>query len=395
MRKYFIKAIGILALIQITLASSCTKLNEGSLYDFTPLQNSQPNLYKDSTGNLYWSVCNDNYLSYETCNSNTYAAFYDNLGQCSYLTGSNEFNTSEFDFIDDDNHSQGIIVKFQSGQQVNGVQQQFVLYVVCDSSINTYNSQSLEVKNGVYTLSISSKAGCPTVDYSSIWNFMNDNKWVGTIFLIVVGFFLCFFGLKLIKLTLFLTGFTLGFLLSFFIFEACLKPDSSSGLNWTAIIVSVLVGIVGAIIAFKVERAGIFCLGALAGTFLAFIIFNTFHFASSNKFVLWIEVGLCSFIFGCLCIYIKSYILILASSLVGAYMIVRGISLYPGGFPNELTVSQQLKNGDWSFPWYYYLYLAAIIILKVCGGIFQYRRYKNKGSSRESNTSDDYRQMKK
>ncbi|KAL4459327.1 hypothetical protein ABPG74_017940 [Tetrahymena malaccensis] len=394
MKKYFIIAISILVLQQTILASSCTKLSEGSLYDFTPLQNTQPNQYKDGTGTLFWSVCNDNYLTSEECNaSKTYATFYGQQG-CSYLTGSDEFNTSSFDFIDDDNHSKGIIVKFQSGQEVNGVQQQFVLKVVCDSSINTFNSQNLAIQNGVYTLSISSKAGCPTVDYSSIWNFMNDNKWVGTIFLIVVGFFLCFFGLKLIKLTLFLTGFTLGFLLSFFLFDAFLKSDSSTGLNWTAIIVSVLVGIVGAIIAFKIERFGIFCLGALAGTFLAFIIFNTFHFASSNKFVLWIEVGLCSIIFGCLCVYIKSYILILASSLVGAYMIVRGISLYPGGFPNELTVSQQIKNGDWSFPWYYYLYLSAIIVLKVCGGIFQYRRYKNKGQRRESNTSDDYKQMK-
>lgn len=58
---------------------------------------------------------------------------------------------------------------------------------------------------------------------------------------------------------------------------------SSTGLNWTALITSLGVGVVGAIVAFKIKRAGIFALGGIAGTFLGMIIFNTFHFGSQEK----------------------------------------------------------------------------------------------------------------
>jgi len=64
-----------------------------------------------------------------------------------------------------------------------------------------------------------------------------------------------------------------------------MPSNSSNGLNWTALIVSLLVGVSGSVLAFRIEKAGIFALGALAGTFLGMIIFNTFHFGSTQKVI--------------------------------------------------------------------------------------------------------------
>ena len=59
---------------------------------------------------------------------------------------------------------------------------------------------------------------------------------------------------------------------------------------------------------------------------------------------------------------------------MGAYAIIRGISLYAGGFPNESELHQQIESGaiDWStFNKAFYGYLAGIVVLTVLSFYFQ------------------------
>ncbi|EGR33870.1 hypothetical protein IMG5_034010, partial [Ichthyophthirius multifiliis] len=44
------------------------------------------------------------------------------------------------------------------------------------------------------------------------------------------------------------------------------------------------------------------------------------------------------------------HVLIYSSSLIGSYLIARAISLYIGYFPNEYTISEQIKVGNYKFP---------------------------------------------
>lgn len=41
--------------------------------------------------------------------------------------------------------------------------------------------------------------------------------------------------------------------------------------------------------------------------------------------------------------FIFDHILIGSTSLIGAYALVRGISLYAGGYPNEFTLADMIK----------------------------------------------------
>lgn len=50
---------------------------------------------------------------------------------------------------------------------------------------------------------------------------------------------------------------------------------------------------------------------------------------------------------------------------IGSFLMVRGVSLYCGGYPNEFTLIYMIQDGKTSVHWPFYLYLALMVILTV------------------------------
>ena len=68
------------------------------------------------------------------------------------------------------------------------------------------------------------------------------------------------------------------------------------------------------------------------------------------------------------------HVIINMTAFGGAYMLIRGISFYAGGFPNEFTLADQLKAGDTSaFTNWFYLYMVCILIVAVVCSVVQYK----------------------
>ena len=61
-------------------------------------------------------------------------------------------------------------------------------------------------------------------------------------------------------------------------------------------------------------------------------------------------------------------------------MLVRGVSLFIGGYPNEFTLISKIENGGASdvLHWPFYLYLVAIAILTLGGIVIQTKLRKHK-----------------
>jgi apolipoprotein N-acyltransferase len=80
----------------------------------------------------------------------------------------------------------------------------------------------------------------------------------------------------------------------------------------------------------------------------------------------------------CLLLGILSYrmynhIIILSTSLTGAYMIIRPISWIFGGFPNEFMLADQIRAGELpTLPSIFFLYFTLILILMIIGVIYQF-----------------------
>lgn len=54
------------------------------------------------------------------------------------------------------------------------------------------------------------KLACPNLEYTEIWEFINIYKWFFIIIMVIIGVIECFFGRRLLKITLFFTGFGSG-----------------------------------------------------------------------------------------------------------------------------------------------------------------------------------------
>jgi len=67
----------------------------------------------------------------------------------------------------------------------------------------------------------------------------------------------------------------------------------------------------------------------------------------------------------------EDHIVILATSLIGAYLFIRGISIFAGGFPNEITLYQEISEGTASFSDTFIGYLVGIGALFALGVFVQ------------------------
>jgi len=68
----------------------------------------------------------------------------------------------------------------------------------------------------------------------------------------------------------------------------------------------------------------------------------------------------------------KAYMVVLATSLVGAYAIVRGISVFAGGYPDESYVMMLINHGEFQqfgrvFGSKIYLYIGLIFVFTAIG----------------------------
>lgn len=75
---------------------------------------------------------------------------------------------------------------------------------------------------------------------------------------------------------------------------------------------------------------------------------------------------------GCMASQYYDGIVVLSTSLTGAYLVVRPISWILGGFPNELYLAEEIKSHRISgIPGTFYIYLIIIVLLAALGASYQ------------------------
>lgn len=63
-----------------------------------------------------------------------------------------------------------------------------------------------------------------------------------------------------------------------------------------------------------------------------------------------------------------------ASVIVGAYMIIRGVACYAGGYINEFTMTEMIKDGLYAeIDTVYWAYVGSFVVLILIGAWWQYR----------------------
>ena len=245
-------------------------------------------------------------------------------------------------------------------------------------------------------ITIETEEACPKFDFYVIWKFVNDYYYIFASLLIVLGIFNCILGLKFAKYTSFLlTLFGVTVFILFFA-QFILPSGCRRWIIWVILAFGIIIGSTAGYYVFLYhEYVMAFVVGALAGFLLGEFLFNLFGNAFSGSLTLIHILFIVICIIGLIVVafFFKPYIVIFATSFIGAYIFIRGISLFAGHFPSEFTIIDLKNQGETEqikdlFTWRVYVYLSFTVI--ICGlSIFVQIKINNGLKNKEEEEAPD------
>jgi hypothetical protein len=202
---------------------------------------------------------------------------------------------------------------------------------------------------------------------------------IAAILALVAGTFICFFGYRLLRLTIFLCGFVISGLITALVIEFAFAsfpwmPTAS----WIAFLIA---GVGGGALAAFAYALGVFLVGALAGLMIAFVCQVSFAYAflpSHPEIILVVLVIVFGLVGGALTWKLEKPLLIIATSFIGATSMLWSVGYFAGKYPNAANMDRfRYKNhGKWVYdvPGAWWAYLTATLLLFFMGIWVQWRR---------------------
>jgi hypothetical protein len=152
---------------------------------------------------------------------------------------------------------------------------------------------------------------------------------------IVAGVLICFWGYRMLKVTLGIMGAVVGASGGW-----ALGLSAGSGSTGIALACAVLGAVVGALLCIWLFFFGIFLLGASAGTAIATAVFNGMGRQPEPFVVLIVAV-----VFGVIAIVLQKFMIVISTAFSGSYLLVAGILQLLMGGPNAPLWMNPLQRG--------------------------------------------------
>jgi len=187
---------------------------------------------------------------------------------------------------------------------------------------------------------------------------------------ILTGIYFCFLGYRFFRLTMFIVGFWFFGNVAYIILSHAGVAD-----NTILLIVSIVIGLLLGLLLALCYQVGIYLLGALAGYTLALWILSFkaggLIPSRAGQIIFIVVLAIIGLV---LSIFFERFVLIIATSFLGAFLIIFGIDIFVRtGYAN---VVDGLLNGTFSTiqneTWQVYLMLAATFVLFLIGVAVQY-----------------------
>ena len=229
--------------------------------------------------------------------------------------------------------------------------------------------------DGIYrtVLFFETEAACTKFDFYKIWEFINKYNYIFAIILIAFGLFNCILGQRFSQYTSFILTLFVVTVLSIFLFQFILPSGCADWIIWVILIIGVILGCTAGYFVFIYhEKFMAFLVGGIGGFLLGEFCFNLFGglIKANPTLINILFIVICIIACVILAYFIQDIIIIIATSFIGSYTLIRGISLFAGHFPSEFTVIDLKAQGEDEqlrklFTWRVYVYLVSIVI--ACG----------------------------
>mmetsp|Transcript_3188 Transcript_3188/g.3810 ORF Transcript_3188/g.3810 Transcript_3188/m.3810 type:complete len:111 (-) Transcript_3188:2-334(-) len=70
-------------------------------------------------------------------------------------------------------------------------------------------------------------------------------------------------------------------------------------------------------------------------------------------------------------------VMIIGTSIIGAFLLIRGIGVFAGGYPNEFQLHNEIISGNMkNMPWTVYVYVAAVFVTTALSVLWKIKRLK-------------------
>ena len=287
--------------------------------------------FEDKPGyNLYYTLCGENT---QNCKgSESHASIYTPIvGECQVLTTNNYFA----DLIDEKDYEQGFTIFFEASgakdfdDPTKGIQ--FKVELKCNTHGIEFIQLPVKYNEGDITLKISSKALCNITFFNLLYSFLLPFQYFIVGFLVIIGLFLGFFGLRHTKYTVFIIGFIVFFAVAALGMNMTYLKDGAQ--SQTMIIVLLvtcfIAGILGGVLGKYLGEKGLaFLSGVSLGIFMGLILESFIKEKLQGRTNLYyVVVAALGLIVGGVALILKHWLIIISTSLVGGCFVTFGIVL--------------------------------------------------------------------
>ena len=381
-----------------------------SVYDlskFKPTVDKNYTSFEFAGGEILFNICEDIPTKDSNCTSDTQVVYRTEKNQCEKRLTDVASTGSEWSLINPEDQRSGIKIKMSPGEDSKIV----IFQIKCDDNTNyTYEGSSSSIDDKELYFNIRSAYACPQADFYDIYRIIIEKKYIFGSALILIGLFELFLGQKLVTATIFIFSAALVVLFVFvFFFQFIIPGGVNDTVFWIVLAIAIIVGLVlGYFVAkYKDKFFGII-MGALLGYIIGQILYNLAlnRITGMNQTLLQVIVYvICIGVCIALGILLFNIVTIFATALIGAYAVIRGISIFAGGFPNETTIADLVKRKEMQqlenlLTWKVYLYLAGWALLFIVGLVVQIKIFaadkeeeKNKETTKGDDTSAYYKKF--
>ena len=331
---------------------------------------------------IRFNFCEDDLPPKDGCTDTDAFAFITDIttNKCFGLRSEDDkIDTTGTELYDNDGVINGVSLEYVGGKDTclsnSSDTYSLRINITCKADDDALTFVSYEGTSCHPQLNYLSKKGCAVFTMDAFTQFMDKYYYLWGAGLIVLGIFLCFFGNRFVNAVIFTVVGVGVFLilgsLFFYLFLGKVKEDWAKWLSLAAIIV-VSLGL--GFLVMRLRKWGIAIVAAWGGVMLGFVL--TTAFVVENKWAYYAILIGC----GAACFFvafkIETTVVIIITGFVGAYALVRGVSLYAGGFPSETQLHDEIASGavTWAtFDKTFYIYLGAIVVGSIVGVWFQFR----------------------
>lgn len=380
----------------------CFLNTNGTVYDLNGLKNDDID-YKIQTagGIVYFNICRNALVS---CKGNSGAVTYNsNLvgDNCAQLAGNNTVTSSFFLIEDTAREKSALRMKLPEGDLCSSdtsKKYKTTIDFTCDEEADSpiISTPLININSCEQKIYMTTKSACPKLNVYSLWNKIQSNKWLFGLIIVGLGIFFCFFGEEFLKATQVIAGAALAMILVIYLILSNSSVTLYTWQFWLILVFSLLIGCLAGWFMSKIQWLPGVVFGTLLGFIVGFVLFNLFlRFIQSNPVaVFWVTMSFCIIGGILLGYFFEESISIISTSVVGAYGIVRGISIMAGGFPDERQVYELGMKGEWSqmknlLSPVVYAYLAGFLILAGLGMFIQFKFFYDGNKKKEKKEDQD------